>query len=63
MCRQARVYDFGRDLIPKLLAQGAAVFGKPITAAEHVIDIGTLPGLAQAHALIASSTASSVRIG
>lgn len=57
------VYDFGRDLIPKLLAQGAAVFGKPITAAEHVIDIGTLPGLAQAHALIASSTASSVRIG
>ena len=52
------VYDFGRDLIPELLAHDMPVFGKPITAAEHVIDIGTLPGLAQAHSLSLSSTAS-----
>jgi NDP-sugar pyrophosphorylase family protein len=50
------VYDFGRDLIPELLAQEAAIFGKPIAATEHVIDIGTLPGLARAQALVAPST-------
>ncbi len=48
----ATVYDFGRDLIPELLAQEVAVFGKPVTETEHVIDIGTLPGLARAQALI-----------
>lgn len=56
----AAVYDFGRDLIPQLLAQqgpGAPlVFGKPVTAAEHVIDIGTLPGLARAQALMELSS-------
>lgn len=46
------VYDFGRDLIPELLVQEVAVFGKAVTATEHVIDIGTLPGLARAQALI-----------
>ena len=46
------MYDFGRDLIPELLAQEVAVFGKPVTETEHVIDIGTLPGLARAQALI-----------
>jgi NDP-sugar pyrophosphorylase family protein len=51
----ATVYDFGRDLIPELLAQDVPVFGKPISAAEHVIDIGTLPGLERARALIAST--------
>jgi NDP-sugar pyrophosphorylase family protein len=50
------VYDFGRDLIPELLAQEVAVFGKPVTATEHVIDIGTLPGLARAQALIELSS-------
>jgi NDP-sugar pyrophosphorylase family protein len=50
------VYDFGRDLIPELLAQEVAVFGKPVTDAEHVIDIGTLPGLARAQALIELSS-------
>jgi NDP-sugar pyrophosphorylase family protein len=49
----ATVYDFGRDLIPELLAQEVAVFGKPIAVGEHVIDIGTLPGLARAQELIA----------
>jgi NDP-sugar pyrophosphorylase family protein len=53
---QATVYDFGRDLIPHLLAQEVAVFGKPITAAENVIDIGTLPGLARAQALVELSS-------
>lgn len=48
----AEVYDFGRDLIPELLAQEVAVFGKPITAVEHVIDIGTLPGLERAQTLV-----------
>ncbi len=52
----ATVYDFGRDLIPELLAQAAPVFGKPVTATEHVIDIGTLPGLARAQALIELSS-------
>jgi mannose-1-phosphate guanylyltransferase len=47
----ATVCDFGRDLIPVLLAQKVAVFGKPVTETEHVIDIGTLPGLARAQAL------------
>jgi mannose-1-phosphate guanylyltransferase len=54
------VYDFGRDLIPELLAQEVAVFGKPVTATEHVIDIGTLPGLARAQALIELSSKSRV---
>jgi NDP-sugar pyrophosphorylase family protein len=53
----ATAYDFGRDLIPELLAQEVAVFGKPVTAAEHVIDIGTLPGLARAQQLVELSTA------
>lgn len=52
----ATVYDFGRDLIPELLAQEVAVFGKPVAAAEHVIDIGTLPGLARAQQLVELST-------
>lgn len=51
----ATVYDFGRDLIPELLAQEVMVFGKPITDAEHVIDIGTLPGLERAQALVAAA--------
>jgi NDP-sugar pyrophosphorylase family protein len=50
--RAGAVYDFGRDLIPELLAQEVAVFGKPVTETEHVIDIGTLPGLARAQALV-----------
>jgi hypothetical protein len=50
------VYDFGRDLIPELLAQEVAVFGKPITAAEHVIDIGTLSGLERAQMLVAATS-------
>jgi NDP-sugar pyrophosphorylase family protein len=52
----AAVYDFGRDLIPELLAQEVAVFGKPVTATEHVIDIGTLPGLTRAQALVELSS-------
>ena len=56
----ATVYDFGRDLIPELLAQEVPVFGKPVTETEHVIDIGTLPGLARAQALVESSYTSQV---
>lgn len=51
----AAVYDFGRDLIPELLAQEVMVFGKPITDTEHVIDIGTLPGLERAQAVVAAA--------
>lgn len=53
------VFDFGRDLIPLLLARDIAVFGEPITPEEYVIDIGTPAGfrraqqLAQAHQLSA----------
>ncbi len=46
------VVDFGRDVIPALLAGAVPVFGKPIGADEYVIDIGTLPGLARAQALM-----------
>jgi len=35
------VYDFGRDLLPALLAQGCPVMGVPLTDGEYVIDIGT----------------------
>jgi mannose-1-phosphate guanylyltransferase len=48
----ATVFDFGRDLIPALLDHGLAVFGKPIDAAEYVIDIGTMPGFSRAQELI-----------
>lgn len=48
----ATVFDFGRDVIPALLAQGQGVFGKPIAPTEYVIDIGTLPGYARAQELI-----------
>jgi NDP-sugar pyrophosphorylase family protein len=53
------VVDFGRDLIPRLLASDVAVFGEPISPQEYVIDIGTPSGfdraqlLAQAHQLSA----------
>lgn len=53
----ASVFDFGRDLIPELLAQETAVFGKPIDAGEQVIDIGTLPGLARARELVSMTEA------
>jgi mannose-1-phosphate guanylyltransferase len=51
------VFDFGRDLIPKLLEQGIAVFGKPIEPAEYLIDIGTPAGLARAQELAAAPQA------
>jgi NDP-sugar pyrophosphorylase family protein len=37
-------FDFGHDLIPRLLAAGASLWGSEIDATEHVIDIGTLNG-------------------
>ncbi len=43
-----RVYDFGRDLFPQLLAANAPLFGLPITAEEFLIDIGTPAGLRRA---------------
>ena len=45
------VYDFGRDLIPRLLADGIAIFGVPIGAGEYVIDIGTPAGFDRAQVL------------
>lgn len=39
-----RMFDFGHDVIPALLAAGAPIYGLPLQAQESVIDIGTLPG-------------------
>lgn len=50
----ARVYDFGRDLLPTLLADHCPVFGFPIAPDEYVIDIGTPSGYARAQALAAN---------
>ena len=45
-------YDFGRDLFPQLLADGASLYGVPIT--EYLLDIGTLEKYRQAEADIAA---------
>lgn len=50
----ATVVDFGRDVLPALLANGAPVYGVPIAADEYVIDIGTPAGYARAEALAAT---------
>ncbi len=42
------VYDFGRDLLPQMLALGWPVWGAPILPEEFVIDIGTPAGYARA---------------
>ena len=42
------VFDFGRDLLPRLLAAGQPVYGLEIGAEEFVIDIGTPAGYARA---------------
>lgn len=47
----ATVVDFGRDVLPALLADGAPVFGVPIAPDEYVIDIGTPAGYARAEVL------------
>lgn len=48
---EAHVFDFGRDLLPRLLAQGWPVFGSPIATDEYVIDIGTPTGYLRAQQL------------
>jgi NDP-sugar pyrophosphorylase family protein len=50
----ATVVDFGRDVLPALLADGWPVFGVPITPDEYVIDIGTPAGYTRAEALAAT---------
>lgn len=50
------VYDFGRDLLPRLLAEGWPVFGAPISSDEYVIDIGTPSGYLRAQQLAATRT-------
>ena len=44
----ATAFDFGHDLIPRLLAQGAPLYAKPLAAGEFVIDIGALGGYLRA---------------
>jgi mannose-1-phosphate guanylyltransferase len=41
-------FDFGHDLFPKLLAQGAPLFTQALNPGEFVIDIGTLGGYLRA---------------
>ena len=50
------VYDFGRDLLPDLLAAEWPVWGAPITPDEYVIDIGTPSGYARAQQLAAAAS-------
>lgn len=49
------VYDFGRDLLPDLLAADWPVWGLPIAPDEYVIDIGTPSGYQRAQQLAAAS--------
>jgi len=39
---QNTFYDFGHDLFPALLSQGAALYGYPLRDHEYLIDIGSL---------------------
>lgn len=41
-------YDFGKDLVPKLLWSGQPIYGEPLVENEFVIDIGTLSGYLRA---------------
>lgn len=41
-------YDFGRDLFPRLLAQGASLYGWVIPPEAYLLDIGTPEKFAQA---------------
>ncbi|MFO7633019.1 MAG: nucleotidyltransferase family protein [Caldilinea sp.] len=49
------VYDFGRDLLPRLLSDDWPAWGLPIAPGEYVIDIGTPSGYARAQELAATS--------
>ena len=40
------IYDFGHNVIPQLLSNGAVIAGQPIDGDEFLIDIGTPQGLA-----------------
>lgn len=51
------VYDFGRDLLPRLLDSGRPVFGLPLASDEYVIDIGTPMGYSRAQKLVATQPA------
>ena len=42
------VYDFGHDLLPRLLQAGEPVYGAEIQAHEYLVDIGTPTGYARA---------------
>jgi len=35
-------YDFGHDLFPKLLEEGVAMYGYPISDTDYLLDIGTV---------------------
>lgn len=53
----ATPYDFGHDLLPKLLEAQQLLVGQEIAAEEYVIDIGTPAGYQRAQAVWAASTA------
>jgi mannose-1-phosphate guanylyltransferase len=44
------VFDFGRDLLPKLIAHDIPVYGQVIASDEYLIDIGTPAGYKKAQA-------------
>jgi len=47
----AVAYDFGRDLLPDLLASGFLMMGLPLAGDEYVVDIGTPAGYMHAQDL------------
>jgi NDP-sugar pyrophosphorylase family protein len=49
----ATPFDFGRDLLPRLLDAGHPVYGVTINSDEFVFDIGTIAGLARAQEALA----------
>lgn len=47
-------FDFGRDVFPKLLAEGKAVWGQAIDEQEYLIDIGTPKAFQRAQQVLVS---------
>jgi NDP-sugar pyrophosphorylase family protein len=48
-------YDFGRNLLPRLLADHQPVYGQTIAPTEFVVDIGTPAGYARAQQTLLST--------
>ncbi|MCC7369107.1 MAG: nucleotidyltransferase family protein [Chloroflexi bacterium] len=57
----AAVWDFGRDELPALLADGVPVYGVPLHEQEYLIDIGTPSSYRRASSLSAAGAGAAGR--